>query len=753
MSGIEHWVAGKEDEGEGLVRRLRWPIPAGVAQAYVIAYSEPGTVVLVPYCQGPSVVREIQAAGRRPLALNFDPLSVLVVEAALSPVPAAEVDAAVARLGDSLKQEIPLRFYLSDMYASICPACSRPVVADFFVWDRELGTPVAKHVRCNECTWNARTGLDAQDWEKLAVVPSQGMHYHYILDRLAPQPGVGALRTRLEYLLELYSPRNLYALAELTLRIESMFPSGPAHRVLKVLLLECLEHCSSLAPLPGRRSRRRGLSRPGRYLERNVWHAFGQAASRYVQNAESLPRLAESLEAFAASQEEGVGYVGQGLVRDACRVLPPRSVDLIVTSPPALDAAAWSLSYLWGAWLLGAEAAASLQPLLRQRTPDPEWYARGMARALGSLVDLLRDDGRLVFVLAGQRSVVVEALVLAAGRARLGVTALTQQGTEYRLELAPTMAPVRRSSLPLTAQIRQTAVSAASEAIRKRGEPVPWKTLHAAILRALAQSGLLVKLQKENEEGESVIDLMAEQIQVGLEDPVLRRLVGGEGGEQLWWLADPSDVAPPLCDRVEMAAYELLRDTLALTEADFAAAIYPRFLEPLTPPEALVAGCLRAYGQELTPGIWQLRTEDLPDARQAERETIIEDLKALGLRLGFQVEPLAPFDVAWLERGKRRAAFAVRWQAALEQVLAFGAPGPPAIPYMVIPGGRAALASYKLAYNPLWQRQVDEQGWRFIKYRHVRQLVARPDIDEYALQSVIGLDPIVEQERAQLPLF
>jgi hypothetical protein len=376
-----------------------------------------------------------------------------------------------------------------------------------------------------------------------------------------------------------------------------------------------------------------------------------------------------------------------------------------------------------------------------------------MARSLASLVDLLRDNGRLVFVLSGQRPVVLEALALAASRARLGVTALAQCGPDYRLELAPTMSSVKRSPLPRPEQISQVAASAASETINERGEPVPWRTLHAAILRRLAQSGLLVALQKEETENKSDIDLMAEQIQVGLDASDFQRLVGGEGREQLWWLTDTSDLEPPLSDRVEAAAYEVLRDTLALAEFDFAGAIYAQFPDPLTPPAALVASCLRAYGQELTSGFWQMRSEDLPHAREAERETIVESLMELGQRLGFQVEPVAPFDVTWFERGIHRAAFAVRWQAVVKEVLACGLPGQQAIPYMVIPGGRAALVSYKLAHNPLWQAQVEEQGWRFIKYRHVRQLVARPDIDEYALQTVIGLDPIVEQEQAQLPLF
>jgi len=87
------------------------------------------------------------------------------------------------------------------------------------------------------------------------------------------------------------------------------------------------------------------------------------------------------------------------------------------------------------------------------------------------------------------------------------------------------------------------------------------------------------------------------------------------------------------------------------------------------------------------------------------------------------------------------------------EVLALSAQAAGAHPYLVIPGGRAALVSYKLAHNPLWQEIVAEAGWRFVKYRHVRRLASQPDIDEYTLRTIVGLDPIVEQERAQIPLF
>jgi hypothetical protein len=755
MAQIEHFVPASQRADEEVLSHLRWPIPLGVVRAYVDALTRPADTVLLPYCQGPDSVRQILAAERRVLALHFDPLLVLVVGAALTLPPIRELDASVVHLGDSLKQGVPLRGYLTGLYATTCPACLRPAVADYFVWDREQDAPVAKHLRCSDCGWDGRALAEPEDLERLAEIPGRGMHFHYVLDRVAPLSLGVALRERLESLLKLYSPRNLYALAELTLKIESLFPGEPQHRVLKALLADCLDRCSSLAPLPGSAARRRGLARPTRFPERNVWYAFEEAIARLQALAgEPTSGLAATLETFQASAEEWTGFVGQGSVRDLPRTLPPRSVRLILISPPPLESAAWSLSYLWGAWLLGAEAAAPLRSLLRQRTPDPAWYARVMAGSFRNLASLLRDDGRLVLVLTNQRPAVVEALLMAASDARLGLVTLLQRGADYHIELSPTFPqPVVISMVPLDARIRAAAVEAATETIRARGEPVAWRTLHAAVHRRLAETGLLARVLVSEAASPSPLDWVAEQVKEGLAIPGLVQVPGGEGRGARWWLESPTGVAPPLCQRVEMVAYEVLQDTSSLTEAAFTEAIYVRFPGPLTPDAELVATCLRAYGRESAPGYWQLRREDRPDARQAEREAMIERLLTLGQRLGYRAESWDPFDVVWSQGGRVRAVLIVRWQAAVSEALELTAQAQGGRPYLVIPGSRSALVSYKLAHNPLWHTTVGEAGWRFIKYRHVRQLVAQPEVDEYALQTIIGLDPIVERERAQLPLF
>jgi hypothetical protein len=761
MERIHYFIPGDQALEEGWVSRLRRPIPSGVAQAYVEAYTGPGESVLLPFCQGPTEVRETLAAGRQVLALNFDPLLILLVRVALDPPPARELNAAVARLGDSLKQGVPLRRYLERLYLSTCPACQRQAAVDYFVWDREQGVPVAKYLRCPACTWNGQTAVGPEDRQRLDEIPARGMQYHYVLDRVLPSSHGQMFRSRLEYLLELYSPRGLYALAEITLKIESLFPGGAINQVLKVLLLDCLDRCSLLAALPGSMARQRGLARPGRYLERNVWYAFEEAAVRFqAWVGAPMPGLADTWESLHAPGTAWAGFVGQALVRDLPRRVQPRSLRLILVSPPSLDSAVWSLSYFWGAWLLGAGAVAPLLPLLRQRTPDHTWYARVMTGSFSNLVDLLRDDGRLVLILTGQRPALVEALMLAASEARLGVAvfvqseAAGQREASYRVELTPTLAqssPV--SGGALDGQIRRAAVEAAAEAIQVRGEPVSWPVLHAAVVQRLTEENLLSRALAEDTGGLHALDFVAGQVSAGLDNPTLVCLPNSERDQEFWWLARPPDVAQPLCDRIEEAAYEVLHEALVLTESGFSRAMYARFPGPLTPDSALVAACLRAYGRESSPGYWQLRTEDLPDRRRMERETMLEHLVTLGRKLGYRAVAGDPYDVEWWLGDQARAVFVVRWKAAVRDLMALGERARGTNPHLVIPGGRAELVSYKLAHNPVWQQAADRAAWRFIKYRHVRQLAAQDEVDEYTLRTMVGLDPIVEQEGAQIPLF
>jgi hypothetical protein len=157
-----------------------------------------------------------------------------------------------------------------------------------------------------------------------------------------------------------------------------------------------------------------------------------------------------------------------------------------------------------------------------------------------------------------------------------------------------------------------------------------------------------------------------------------------------------------------------------------------------------------------------LRPEDEPERRAAELAALRADLAELGGRLGFSVRRGDGWDVRWLEEEREAYAFAISPTAALAPHLLATpegkgregrAAGKEVQRCLVLPGGRAQLVGLKLQRDPRLARAVVAGGWQFIKFRHLRRLVAEEELDRHALKTVLGLDPIAEQEAAQIPLF
>lgn len=73
--------------------------------------------------------------------------------------------------------------------------------------------------------------------------------------------------------------------------------------------------------------------------------------------------------------------------------------------------------------------------------------------------------------------------------------------------------------------------------------------------------------------------------------------------------------------------------------------------------------------------------------------------------------------------------------------------------YLVIPAERAPLVDFKLRRNPLLRKAMTDGHWQIVKYCHLAWLVEAEEIDHHDLKKIIGLEPIIEQAEAQIPLF
>ena len=214
------FIPGRPTPPHGPLARYRPTQPVGAAGAYVRALTQPGDLVVDLFCQGPTVMRETVAAGRRALGLSVNPLLLVAARLGLGQREPDALNAAFTRLADSLKGDVPLRHHLASLYRSTCPACGTPGTAEWLAWDRDGNYPFKKAVRCPNCGTVQEGPPDDDDVALAHQTSPRGLAYYYALDRVAP-PGHPA-RERAAELVDLYTPRNLSALMDLNLRLEGL---------------------------------------------------------------------------------------------------------------------------------------------------------------------------------------------------------------------------------------------------------------------------------------------------------------------------------------------------------------------------------------------------------------------------------------------------------------------------------------------------------------------------------------------------
>jgi hypothetical protein len=440
----------------------------------------------------------------------------------------------------------------------------------------------------------------------------------------------------------------------------------------------------------------------------------------------------------------------------------------------------------------------ALRPFLNRRRFDWDWHWRVLRVALRAAGPLLTPQGHLVTLFSEPDEELLESVCLAtssAGYVLEGWGHSPEVGHRlvwrWDAKTADRQSQVAAHDVELLKRaIAAEAEEAAVNTLCERGEPTNWALLHASVYTALSRRGLLSRAAAIPEGGDSprAFALATEAVRDALKAPnaPIAHLAGKEGVEEgPWWLVDTGQVAgpavsqaelltvseaeppavsqaeppvvsqvePPLADRVGTQVWELLTQRPAWDPEELVEAVYARFLDHLTPDLALVLVCIDSYstqGEET----FRLRPEDDPLRRSAERRTVRDGLAELGRRLGFEVPRGDGWDVRWIAEGQEAYVFAVSTMVALGRHLLTTRPaGKEAQRCLVMPGGRAGLVSLKVQRDPRLARAVAADGWQFIKFRHLRRLLAEEALDRHALKTVLGLDPIAEQEAAQIPLF
>ncbi|HEX2193807.1 MAG TPA: hypothetical protein VHK63_02460 [Candidatus Limnocylindria bacterium] len=528
-----------------------------------------------------------------------------------------------------------------------------------------------------------------------AVDARRGAHYDQLRDRFPVLDGRAEL---VDEILDLYTPRNLYALQAIATKIETEIRDTALAAAFRLALAACLLPASRLNGYPGRVASLRisggHVRHPASRFQRevNVWRLFESAVHDVRVALAALGRERRPAR-FAAGLEELGGVAAANVLWIRCRpavvgqYLPGDGIDMVlgsVTGPASADEL--SFEYLATAWLLGREAAETLrlEPLFGSASGRSDVAeATALRHAVASAAGALKPDGWFSVIVEGpnpDRAMAVAIAGAAAGlrlvhvihresrRSGEGITIhMRKPSAEDRLREAMQPHPLRLGADDghLTyPELAEAIDRAAVGLLRTRGEPAGLTRIAASVLLELERSGLLRRLAQPranggngSEAGAAPADQRMERGPAALLSTLLREelrrhdhphLVGlGDPDRPLWWLRDPELADAPLADRVEWSTFSILSTAGRLDEDAFLERIYALFPGLEAPDEELVRACLAAYAVTGEGG--RLRTEEELGRRLEEHARIIGLLVDYAHRLGLR---------AWVSRREHLRAYA-----------------------------------------------------------------------------------------------
>jgi hypothetical protein len=511
----------------------------------------------------------------------------------------------------------------------------------------------------------------------------QSLHYQQLRDRFPVLDGRGEL---VDELLDLYTPRNLYALQTIANKIDAEFREPSLAAVFRLALAACLLPGSRLNGYPGRVASLRisggHVRQPASRHQRevNVWRLF-EAAVQDVRTAIAALGRDRRPARFAADLDELGGVGAANVLWIRCRpavvgqYLPPDGVDLVLGSPPPAGSVdEMSFEYLATAWLLGREAAETLrlEPLFgaTHGTGEPA-EATAMRHAMASAAGALKPGGWCNLLIEGGELDRVLAAAVAGAAADLELVDVVyresvrsgegmalhfrKSSAEDRLRRVIEATPLQLGAEDghLTYPELAAAIDrAVTTLLRRRGEPAGLMRVGAAVIVELQATGLLTRLaasrgpapevadqdaqetpaEERPERGPNLLATLLREELARDDHPSLVRI--GDPDRPLWWLRRPELDEAPLADRVEWATFSILTTAGRLDEHSFLERIYVLFPGTEAPDEELVRACLAAYAQVGEKGV--LRSEEDLAARQDDHARIIGTLVDYGHRIGLR---------------------------------------------------------------------------------------------------------------------
>ncbi len=674
-----------------------------------------------------------------------NPIARLLIEVAATPPTSAELRTVLSTLAAIRVRDERLEPHITALYQTGCPNCEALIGAEAFLWEREATDPYGRIIHCPHCDTSGEFPSTDADILRARKFTAGGLHHSRALERVAPLNDPD--RIHVEEALNVYPPRAVYALLTLVNKLDVLNLSPEQDRYLAAILLSAFDKANTLWPHPIARGRPRQLTIPPTYRENNIWLALESAVEQLAAHGDLVPISYWPV----LPPEDGGICIFEGRIRDLAEQLSGIELAAVLTAFPRPNQAFWSLSALWAGWLWGPEAVEHFKSVLRRRRYDWAWHAAAIQAALESLKPALVDDLSILGIIGEAEPGFVTAILLAAFQADLQLEDIALLAEKKVINIHWKAFQPGNKSEVRASTLTDTIKNSGRDYLISRGEPSNYLQLHTAILEELARENLFPadktpagSYTQTQQEIQWVLDFRHGFLRYGGSEKSL------DAGQ--WWLVDDREANRPLADRVEMAVVKYLIQHPRCSLDEIEAGTQSQFSGVLIPESDIICECLESYGENLEVG-WNLREQDAPSKRRDDISLMVNTIAGLGKKLGFTIKSQKTeiHQCIWIDKnGAAKYIFYFTASALLGKFLVEEEPSP-AYGVIVIPGGRANLAMFKLRRDPRLQK-IFEQGWRFLKYRQVRQLAHSARLTAENLEAHLGLDPLTYSE-TQMRMF
>ena len=395
LKPIDHAVVAKPHTPVYKMHRYFARRPWSVFRALIEHYSNPGSIILDPFCGGGVTVVEGLRLGRKVIGVDINPMATFITEMEIIPADLEDLKHASETIADKIKAEI------LSWYETTCAKCKSKVVADYFEYSNQYNCPYCSRVAtiskckrlrqgvylCNQCNKEFKTThatriddlmirvryrcntcgkildkvpdqsdlelsanaaqdleqLDAKIWLPKAIMPDD-------FDMRRPYNAM------YKQFVDFFTPRNLICLGYLLEAIRKL-ADGTTKDLLLLNFSSTLDWCSRISRVVDGAAREITTATywiPTQPAENNVWRSFEKRFSAVVKGKKySIAEIGTNHE--QAKNPSDLSRDCDWMLNTGSSkrlTLPDNFVDVIITDPPYGGNVMYSeLSNFWTVWL------------------------------------------------------------------------------------------------------------------------------------------------------------------------------------------------------------------------------------------------------------------------------------------------------------------------------------------------------------------------------------------------------------------